>query len=244
MPGRQVPRTTWGMIDAREVRFPVATQDTRLLLAGFTGPTEAVRAFIPGDALQLVEVSPGRASLMLVLAHHLRSDIGPFRAASLTTVVVPCGSDAADEAGHFVCAGATADAFQNELMYWAFGMPHESDGVRAAYDGTEVTFRVACAADESLAVSLRRPPDTTPPATTTTRNYGLIDDDIYVIPLVVTSAPAPVDPASVRLTVGTGPLAEALRHVGFPAASPEWRWAEACRITSRLPLRRSGARRR
>jgi len=34
-------------------------------------------------------------------------------------------------------------------MYGALRMPHESDGVHVTCDGTEVTFRVACAADES-----------------------------------------------------------------------------------------------
>jgi hypothetical protein len=237
MPARHVTRTTWGVIDAREVRFPVVARDSRLLFTEFAAPADAVRALVPLRGLELVETAPGRASVTVVLADHRASDLGPFHAASLTTIVAPSGSDAEDEAGHLVCTGATADAFQNEIMYWALGMPHDSDDVGSSDDGDDVTFRVACAEGESLSARIRRPPATTPQVTAMSRSYGYIDDDVYVIPLALTAAPAAVDPASMHLTLGTGHLADVLRSVGFPATSPDWWWAEGCQLTSSLPRR-------
>lgn len=229
----------WGTIDSQRVAFPTTSHDVSLLQADFAVPSDVVRTLLPDhavDVLELLEVEPGQAALSLVLADHVKTDWGPFRAATLVTHVCPREAGPADrELGTFVLAGATGDVFQNEILYWVLGLPHDGDAIVASYEGDDVTFRVTTADQGLMTVGFPRGSAAGSMMTVSGRTYGVVDDRVFVVPYDVTMSPVPVDPSTVRMSLGGGHFGDTLRLVGMPSATLTWAWAAGSSMTFHYP---------
>lgn len=186
--------------------------------------------------LDVLEVEPGEAALSLVLADHVKTDWGPFRAATLVTHVSPREPAAGEpELGTCVLAGATGDVFQNEILYWVLGLPHDGEAIQATYEGDDVTFRVTTADEGLMTVSVRRGQASGPMMTVSGRTYGVVDDHVYAVPYDISMSPVPVDPSTVRMSLGGGHFGDTLRHVGMPSAELTWAWAAGSSMTFHYP---------
>ena len=216
----------WGTIDASPIVFPAVVHRMNSVRADFTAPIDAVEALVPGDVLDVVEFAPGTAFVSVILTHYVQADWGSFARASVVTSVRPCDTTSGPvEPGLYTTIGATSARFLNEVLYWVLGMHHVDCAAEVDYgDGDgDVRFSFRAGADEALRVAAplaARPPVSI--MTTHNVGYSVLDGRALKTRYEVSTGAAAVDATQVDVTLGPGPLGDALRDLGFAPASASW----------------------
>jgi hypothetical protein len=214
----------WGTIDASPIVFPAVVHRMNSVRADFTAPIDAVEALVPGDVLDVVEIAPGTAFVSLILTHYLQADWGSFARASVVTSVRPRDTSSGPvEPGLYTTIGATSARFLNEVLYWVLGMHHVDCAADVDYGDGDMRFSFRAGADEALRVAAPLA-DRPPVRIMTTHNvgYSVLDRRALRTYYEVSTGAGAVDAAEVDVTLGPGPLGDALRSLGFAPASASW----------------------
>ena len=82
------------VIQGREVRLPVVVRDASSGAATYAVSAAAARRLIPGDALEPVEVWPGKALCSLAVIQYRDNDLGDYNEVSIAFFVRETGSAA------------------------------------------------------------------------------------------------------------------------------------------------------
>ena len=81
--------TTWGSIHGQEIIFPMEVDSFNSATLGFSVPAAAAAALLPGDAFEIVEVSPGTAQLIVSLVDYRQNPWGDYNEVNLGFLARP-----------------------------------------------------------------------------------------------------------------------------------------------------------
>lgn len=232
--------TVWGMIDAEPVVFPVRSDDLNAFTLGFTTPAERAGPFLADTAFEPLVGPDGTTEILLGLHEYVSGDWGPLNAVNLGILARPIG--VAGDDGLFLVEAPIDEPFGNEASYWAMGIPRRLGEVHVTRSGDEVAFRVVEDGQFALAVRLRRRSPAPPWVSLARRLFTYVERVPHVVPLDIGFPTDALDPADVHVELGQGPLAEALRALGFPDEPGLCTWGEGLSAVFHLPspLRSAG----
>ena len=158
-------------IAGRTVTMPVEVRDAAAGTAIFEIDAGAARAIIPGDAFDVVEVSPGRAHLVLAVIDYKDNDLGDYLEVGITFFVQPRG-DAAATPGTYIQRLPVDQAFTCAAGKQIWGFPKTIEQIGFVYSDDHITCVLTM--DDELVLQLRIPrggSDASPALAMTTYTY-------------------------------------------------------------------------
>ncbi|MFZ4518165.1 MAG: acetoacetate decarboxylase family protein [Microthrixaceae bacterium] len=222
----------WGEIDGVEITFPIVVDEMNSATLTFTVPADAARAFVP-EGFEVLEVAPGSAMLIVALCDYLRNPWGDYLEVNLGLLVHPAGRP--EEAGAFQWRMPVDQEFTCAAGNRVLGLPKSVEDLTVEYTDDSVTFLLRDAGEPSLTVTLPRAAAAGDPVRETTITYSILDGAPTAVPLTIDLPTGAVDPAAVRLELGTGVVADELRSLGLPAVPDLAAWGEGLGGTFERP---------
>jgi hypothetical protein len=230
------------MIDARSVVFPARTHELSAVTLAFGVPPELVRGWLPGEAFELVEAEPGTVYVILALHDFGDGDWGACATCDICLPVRPVGAgpDAGLD-GVYVCDALINRRFNSEVAYWSMGIARRFATIEVVRRAGGVTFLVAEGTD--LTLEVRVPPEAEAATSATLLErlcYAYLDGEPYVVPFDIEFPDTVLDPASIQVDVGTGPLAATLSSLGVPRPPDLAAWGTGLACTFHTPYPYAG----
>lgn len=159
------------LIDDRVVTMPVEVRDASAGTAIFEIDAAAARVLILGDAFDVVEVSPGRAHLVLAVIDYRDNDLGDYFEVGITFFVQPRGrADAVP--GTFIYRLPVDQAFTCAAGRQIWGFPKTVEQIAFDYSDDHVICELTM--DDELVFRLQLPrggSDESPELAMTTYTY-------------------------------------------------------------------------
>ena len=235
-------RTDWGELDGVKIEFPMVVEEMRSATLTFTVPIEPARTLVPGDAFEVLEVSPGHAMLVIALCDYVRNPWGDYDEVNLGLLVHPVGRPEA--AGAFQWRMPVDQEFTCTAGNLVMGLPKTVEDLTFDYsagpgEGT-VTVRLAMSDEPegsaTLLVRLPRPSvDGTEAPVESATTYSYLEGVPMSLGLDMELPPVPLDPGEVEIELGSGALADELRSLGLPATADLALWGEGLSATFQVP---------
>ena len=119
----------------------------------------------------------------------------------------------------------------NEVL----GLPKTVDDLSFAYTEETVTVRLAMGGEPTLTAELPRAEPLGEPTSEATLTYSYLDGVPTLVPLTIELPTGIIDPAEVRLELGTGAAADELRSLGLPKPPDLAMWGESLSGTFEWP---------
>lgn len=213
----------WGSIDSVEISFPMVVEELHQATLVFTVPIEPATALLPGDAFEVVEIAPGSAMFMMALVDYVRNPWGDYNEVNLGLLVHPVGRPEA--AGAFVYRMPVDQEFTRKAGNEVLGLPKVTEHLEVHYTDDTVCFELHEGGEHALTVTLPRVPTGTPVATETV-TYSYLDGRATELPLSIELGGGMIDPAEIRIELGSTPLADELRSLGLPRPADSVVWGE------------------
>ena len=210
--------TTWGSIQGQEITFPMEVDAFNAATLGFSVPSAAAAALLPGDAFEIVEVAPGTAQLIVSLVDYRENPWGDYNEVNLGFLARPAGAGE-EVMGSFVYRMPVDQEFTCLAGNQVMGFPKVVMGIDATYTDSHVTFELRDGDEVALTVTVPRAAPAGEPIRIDTVSYSYLDGDPQQTPLAMDLATGSVDPSDVDLTLGSGPIAEELKSLGLPKAA-------------------------
>ena len=235
-------RTDWGELDGVKIEFPMVVEEMRSATLTFTVPIEPARALVPGDAFEVLEVSPGHAMLVIALCDYVRNPWGDYDEVNLGLLVHPVGRPEA--AGAFQWRMPVDQEFTCKAGNLVMGLPKTVEDLTFDYsagpgEGTVAVRLVMSDEPEgsvTLLVRLPRPSvDGTEAPVESATTYSYLDGVPMSLGLDMELPPVPLDPGEVEIELGSGALADELRSLGLPATADLALWGEGLSATFQVP---------
>ena len=208
--------THWGEIDGVSIDFPMVVDDMRQATLTYTVPIDAARALLPGDAFEVLEVAPGQAMFLVALVDYVVNPWGDYNEVNLGLLAQPVGQP--ERAGAFVYRMPVDQEFTMTAGNQVLGLPKTVEDLTFAYEGDEVTVRLASGGEHVMTVTFPRVLTDDAPTATETITYSYLDGVATELPLTIDLGSGVIDPASIVMELGSGPIAEELRSLGLPCA--------------------------
>ena len=82
---------TWGEVQGRTITFPMEVDELNAATVLYSVPADAATALLPGDAFEVVEVSPGTAQLVIAACDYIRNPWGDYDELNLGFLARPAG---------------------------------------------------------------------------------------------------------------------------------------------------------
>jgi hypothetical protein len=214
----------WGEIEGVSIDFPLTVEEMHSATLTFTVPVEPARALLPGDAFEVLEVAPGSAMLILALCDYVRNPWGDYNEVNFGLLVHPVGRP--ESVGAFQWRMPVDQEFTMLAGNQVLGLPKTVEDLDVEYTDDTVTFRLVMGGEPTLTVTLPRVAPAGGPSREETITYSYIDGVASEVPLAIDLPTGLVDPAEVRIELGTSPAAEELRSLGLPTAPDLAMWGE------------------
>lgn len=224
----------WGTIDGTSIDFPIVVDEMRSATLTFSVPAAPAADLLPGDAFEVLESAPGTAVLVVALCDYVRNPWGDYVEVNLGLLAHPAGRP--DEAGAFVWRMPVDQEFTCRAGNEVLGLPKTVEDLTVDYGGDVVTFRLRSDGADTLTVALPRPAATAPPERTETVTFSYLGGVPHAVPLGIDLPSGLVDPADVRIELGTGPVADELRSLGLPRPADLVLWGEGLGGTFGRPV--------
>jgi hypothetical protein len=225
--------TVWGQIDGREISFPMEVPAFDAATMGFSVPAEDAAALLPGSAFEIVEVAPGVAQLVVAVCDYHDNPWGDYHEVNLGFLARPAGAPA-EVVGSFVYRMPVDQAFTCEAGNRVMGFPKTVEEIDVETGAVDVVIRLRSGGVQALSISLPRAAATGPAPRIEAESYSYLDGVPHVTPLAMDMGTGVVEPASVRVVVGHGPIADELRRLGLPREPDFCTWGEGLSATFQL----------
>ncbi len=235
----------WGTIDEREITFPMEVPDFNGLNLLYTVPLDGAQALVPGASFRVIETTPGEAQLILAVCDYVDNPWGDYNEVNFGFLVRPRGapdeldartdvSPSADAVGSFIYRMPVNQAFTCEAGNRVMGFPKTVETIDIAY--TDSTVSIGLVSDGATALSIEVPRVDSPGSSDRTETvcYSYLDGAPYGTALAIEMGTGLIDPAEVRLELGTGPIADELRLLGLPRPADAAIWGEGLAATFHL----------
>src|ERR1700712_172949 len=133
------------------VTMPVVVRDASAGTAIFEIDAVAAQALVPGTAFEIVEVSPGRAHLVLALIDYRDNDLGDYLELGVTFFAKPVGSDAA---GTFIYKLPVDQDFTRAAGCEIWGFPKSVEDISFDYTEDRLTVKLSMDGEHVLTASI------------------------------------------------------------------------------------------
>lgn len=218
----------WGEIDGVSIDFPMVVADMRQATLTYSVPIGAARALLPGDAFEVMEVSEGRAMFIVALVDYISNPWGDYDEVNLGLLAHPVGQP--ERAGAFVYRMPVDQEFTMKAGNAVLGLPKTVEELSISCTGSigdgEVHVELRTSGSPTMSVTLPRAAPEGQPSSTETVTYSYLEGAPMELPLTIEMGSGVVDPASVRMELGEGPIADELRTLGLPTAPEMVLWGE------------------
>ncbi|MDT7571709.1 MAG: hypothetical protein QOE05_1883 [Actinomycetota bacterium] len=214
------------------VTMPVEVRAASAGTVAYEVDAAAASALLPG-AFQLVEVSPGRAHLAVVVVDYRDNDLGSYLEVGLMFFVRPVGGG---EDGTFIVRLPVDQPFTCEAGQRIWGFPKTVEQIDLDYADDSVTC--ALRMDGELVLRVRLPRDAgadgeMPPTPMTA--YTMLDGAPHATTFTQGGAGFSMAFVGAELELGTHPVAKELAALN-PSATPAFTtWTEQMRATFEEP---------
>ncbi|SHN46731.1 acetoacetate decarboxylase family protein [Cryptosporangium aurantiacum] len=207
---------TTHQIAGQSVTMPVQVRDASAGTVLFEVDATAAAALLPTDAFEIVETTPGRAHLALVLVDYRDNDLGAYHEVGLTFFVRPRSGG---EDGTFITRLPVDQPFTCEAGLKIWGFPKTIEQIDVENTDTSSTWTLRM--DGQLALAVRVPrggTDPTPPSPMTT--YSLLDGVPHstVFTQGGEGSQVVIGGEGVQVTLGQHPVGRELASLGLPDA--------------------------
>jgi hypothetical protein len=225
--------TVWGQIDGREISFPMEVPAFDAATMGFSVPAAEAARLLPGSAFEIVEIAPGVAQLVVAVCDYRDNPWGDYNEVNLGFLARPAGAPP-EVVGSFVYRMPVDQAFTCEAGNRVMGFPKTVEEIDVETGADEVVIRLRSGGEEALSIVLPRVAAAGPASRIEAESHSYLDGVPHVTPLAMDMGTGAVDPASVRVEVGTGPIADELRRLGLPRPPDFCTWGEGLSATFQL----------
>jgi len=225
-------------IQGQTVATPVDVRDASAGTAIFEVDATAANDFLPGDAFEVVESTPGRAQLVVALIDYRDNDLGDYLEVGITLFAKPKGA-ADDAAGTFIVHLPVDQSFTCEAGCTIWGFPKTVQQLSVDYTDRAAAWQLVM--DGQLVLRLTVPrggSDEMPDMEMATYTY--LDGVPHKTSFTQGGAGSQValGGAGVSLELGDHPIAKELARLGLPAEASMTTWTEHMhgRFGEALPL--------
>ena len=188
-------------------------------------PIAAARRLLADTSFELVEVAPGLARLFIVAADYRETTWGPCHERPLGFFVRLAGRPDQPD-GLYVHRFPVDEAFTCVVGKEVMGYPVRIELIDVQYTPEDVTFRLAVGVQPCLELRLPRKSRGHTAERCSMACYGSRDGVPFRMPMEMDTITGMVDPGTIELTLGSGPLADELRALGLPQAPEICVWGE------------------
>jgi hypothetical protein len=214
-------------IQGQTVELPVVVRKAKAGVAFFDVDAAAAQAFLPGDAYEVVESSPGSAQLLLALIDYEDNDLGDYLEVGLTLFVRPRGAVADGSAdGTFIVHLPVDQAFTREAGETIWGFPKTVQEITADHGDGSSTWTLTMDGQLVLRVTVPRGgTDEMPDMSIQTYTYK--DGVPHVTPFSQGGTGSMIGfGEGVELELGDHPIAKELGAMGLPRPASMSTWTE------------------
>lgn len=209
-------RILWGLIQGREITFPMEVADFDAATLMFSVPASAAQALLPGDAFEVV-ATDGVAQLVMALCDYRENPWGDYLEINLGFLARPAGASA-DVVGSFVYRMPVDQEFTCEAGNRVMGFPKTVEDLSVRHDDGRVTFVMADQGTPILTVAFPAVPAAGDPSRVESVSYSYLGGVPYATSLAMDLGTGFLDPADVVVELGAGAVADELRSLGLPKA--------------------------
>jgi hypothetical protein len=214
-------------IQGQTVTLPVVVRDAIAGVAFFEVDAAAANRFLPGDAFEAVESSPGRAQLLIALIDYKDNDLGDYLEVGLTLFARPAGSTDPTDDGTFIVHLPVDQAFTCEAGCTIWGFPKTVQEISADYADDAVTWTLTMDGQLVLRVTIPRGgTDEMPDLPIHTYTYLGGVPHRTGFSQGGTGAQVRLGGDGVALELGDHPIAKELAELGLPADAVMTTWTE------------------
>ncbi len=229
---------TWGTVEGRTITFPMEVPSLNAATLLFSVSASVAAGLLPGEAFEVVEVSPGVAQLVIAVVDYRDNPWGDYDELNLGFLARPAGADPS-VIGSFVWRMPVNQSFTCAAGTQVMGFPKTVEDLAFAYADDTVTF--TCTTTEAdpaggpeLTIRFPRSPSGSAPERMAAESYSYLDGRPHRTVLSMDMGTGMIDPADVQVTLGEGPVADELRRLGLPAAPDFATWGEGLSATFEL----------
>lgn len=214
-------------IQGQTVGLPVVVRKAKAGVAFFDVNSAAAQAFVPGDAYEVVEASPGTSQLLIALIDYEDNDLGDYLEVGLTVFVRPKGAPADGSAdGTFIVHLPVDQAFTCEAGCTIWGFPKTVQEITADHGESSSTWTLTMDGQLVLRVTIPRGgTDEMPDLPIQTYTYK--DGVAHTTPFIQGGSGSSIGFGDgVELELGDHPIAKELAAMGLPKPASMSTWTE------------------
>lgn len=206
-------------IQGRVVELPAVVRDASSGSVMYMVDRAAAQKLIP-DAFEAVEAAPGKTQLTLVIVDYRDNDLGDYDEVGILFFVKPAGKPDA-ELGSYIYKLPVNQGFTCEAGCRIWGFPKSVEEIDFTYAGDRATCRLAMDGQHVLTLTVPRGGAGETPAQPAV-GYTLIEGIPHRNVFTRGGRGEQTVPggAGVTLELGDHPIADELRSLGLPDATP------------------------
>jgi hypothetical protein len=224
-------------IQGQTVRMPCVVRDASSGSAMYMVDREAAQKLCP-DAFELVEAAPGKTQATIVIVDYRDNDLGDYDEVGIVFFVKP-KDDPDAEMGSYIYKLPVNQSFTCEAGCRIWGFPKSVEEIDFSYTDDSATCRLSMGGQHVLTLTVPRGGDNETPDTDAT-GYTLIEGVPHsnVFSRGGTGERTTPGGDGVELVLGDHPIADELRNLGLPEATPILSaWSEHMRGSFGAPVK-------
>jgi hypothetical protein len=214
-------------IQGQTVTLPVVVRQARAGVAFFDVDAAAAQAFVPGDAFEVVESTPGVAQLLIALIDYEDNDLGDYLEVGLTLFVRPRGAATDGSAdGTFIVHLPVDQSFTCEAGRTIWGFPKTVQEITADHGDTSSCWSLTMDGQLVLRITVPRGGDDEM-ADMEIQTYTYKDGAPHTTPFRQGGSGSSIGfGEGVELELGDHPIAKELAALGLPKPASMSTWTE------------------
>ncbi len=232
-------------IQGRQVGFPVEVRDASSGSATFAVSASAAKRLLPGDALRVAEIGPGRALCSIAVIDYRDNDLGDYREVSIALFVRPRGERALPWLGSWldmirgrlgtcILHLPVDQAFTCEAGRSIWGFPKTVQRIEFEAGGERARCELVYDGERCLELTLPRGGKRALAESHLT-TYSYIEGVAHRTRFVSAAEGFGVRLGGAELRLGRGRIADELRSVGLPRRALMSTWMEHMRARFEPP---------
>ncbi len=214
-------------IQGRSVSIPCLVRDASSGVAIFSVPAAAAQKLIPGEALEVVEMAPGEAQLVVGFVDYRDNDLGDYNEVMIVFLVRP--RRGALQEGTYIYKLPVNQSFTCEAGSKIWGFPKTVEKIDVEYSADHATCSLRMGGQHVFTLRVPRvamneaaQPDME------MVTYTYIDGVAHAVPFTSggKGTAMAMGGDGVELTLGDHPIAVELRGLGLPKHAMMATWTE------------------
>lgn len=216
--------TVWGELDGVTITFPMVVKQFHAATLMLTVPADAAQSLIP-SGFNVLEVAPDTAQMVIALIDYIDNPWGDYNEINLGFLVTP--TDDAERMGSFIYRMPVDQEFTCKAGNEVMGFPKVVERIDSEYTSDTVLFRLFTGDDMAFEVEMPRAVPQGEPSYAHNDSFSILHGKRYSTALDMQLGTGLIaDPNEIRITLGSGVVADELRQLGLPKPVDVAMWGE------------------